>query len=180
VRSEFTPMQWVNGAIVYVAWFGFAPLAGLMLLLIGPPAPSGHSGTIVTALAIFLVLIAGISTRLIFSVYRLMAQARAVDVIFLYFRMVMHAMMAIVTYALSYEYLGVIEGTAKVTRRMDFLYFSIVTWTTLGYGDLRPTLDARMFAASEALYGYFFMGLYVALVFYTLSARTGNPSKEET
>ena len=34
------------------------------------------------------------------------------------------------------------------------LYFSIVTWTTLGYGDYAPSLSVRMIAAQEALFGY--------------------------
>jgi Ion channel len=41
------------------------------------------------------------------------------------------------------------------------LYFSMVTWTTLGYGDVRPSDNARMLAASEAVLGYMFLGLWV-------------------
>jgi hypothetical protein len=68
-------------------------------------------------------------------------------------------------YAVIYRFSGLIDDTTPVTSPSDFLYFSIVTWTTLGYGDLKPTQLSRMFAASEALLGYIAMGLYLSLVF---------------
>jgi Ion channel len=43
------------------------------------------------------------------------------------------------------------------------LYFSIVTWTTLGYGDFTPPPELRLIAAAEALVGYLFFGLAVGL-----------------
>ena len=47
---------------------------------------------------------------------------------------------------------------------MDVLYFSIVTWTTLGYGDIISAIPSRMCAASEAICGY---------VFFTYAVRQG-------
>ena len=43
------------------------------------------------------------------------------------------------------------------------LYFSIVTWTTLGYGDLKPTDDLRLLASLEALMGYVYMAVLIGL-----------------
>ncbi|MCR9256314.1 MAG: potassium channel family protein [Alphaproteobacteria bacterium] len=45
----------------------------------------------------------------------------------------------------------------------DELYFSIVTWTTLGYGDIEPTKQVRLIAAGEAMLGYIYLGLLVGL-----------------
>jgi hypothetical protein len=43
-----------------------------------------------------------------------------------------------------------------------FLYLSVVTITTLGYGDLTPvTTRARLLVAFEAIYGVIMMGLFV-------------------
>jgi hypothetical protein len=39
-----------------------------------------------------------------------------------------------------------------------------VTWTTLGDGDVRPSVDARLFAASEALVGYLWMAIFIGLL----------------
>jgi hypothetical protein len=92
-----------------------------------------------------------------------------------FYELGMIAAVAVIYYALLYKQLGLLEGEKPVTDPLDFLYFSIVTWTTLGYGDIRPAAAAsKLFAASEALYGYSFMGLYIALVFYAISSRTGS------
>lgn len=46
----------------------------------------------------------------------------------------------------------------------EALYFAIVTWTTLGYGDFKPCGDFQLFAAIEAVYGYVFLGSIVGLI----------------
>jgi hypothetical protein len=58
-----------------------------------------------------------------------------------------------------------------VSNARTCFYFSVVTWTTLGYGDFRPTAALRLIAASEAILGYFAMALFVAGVVYVMGAR---------
>lgn len=41
------------------------------------------------------------------------------------------------------------------------IYFSIVSWTTLGYGDYQPLGWVRIIASLEALIGYIFMGVVI-------------------
>ncbi len=43
----------------------------------------------------------------------------------------------------------------------DYVYFSAVTFTTLGYGDLKPEGWIRLCAAFEAILGAFFMAYFV-------------------
>jgi voltage-gated potassium channel Kch len=43
------------------------------------------------------------------------------------------------------------------------LYFSVVTFTTLGYGDISPVGVARFIAACEAFLGSFTMALFVVV-----------------
>ncbi len=44
----------------------------------------------------------------------------------------------------------------------DALYFSTVTITTLGYGDIAPRGFFRFFAMIEVLLGLFYLGLFIA------------------
>ena len=45
----------------------------------------------------------------------------------------------------------------------DALYFSIVTFTTLGFGDFQPVPETRLLAALQALTGYLYLGLGIGL-----------------
>ena len=40
-------------------------------------------------------------------------------------------------------------------------YFSVVTFTTLGYGDMQPVADMRLYTAYEAVIGYVYLGMVV-------------------
>ena len=44
----------------------------------------------------------------------------------------------VLLYAVAYAYLGLIDGERLVREPITCLYFSIVTWTTLGYGRCSP------------------------------------------
>jgi uncharacterized protein YjbI with pentapeptide repeats/voltage-gated potassium channel Kch len=65
------------------------------------------------------------------------------------------------------------EGLLKnnvIKNFPDSLYFSLITFTTLGYGDFRPLEGlGRILAGSEAFIGAFMMALFV----YTFARRTG-------
>ncbi|MEL6609063.1 MAG: ion channel [Pseudomonadota bacterium] len=58
---------------------------------------------------------------------------------------------------------------------MISLYYSIVTFTTLGYGEFIPTEASRWFAATRAILGYLFLGTTVSMIFHwaSRSAREG-------
>ena len=61
----------------------------------------------------------------------------------------------------------------ETERAVDFLYFSFITLTTVGYGDLSAAADlGRMLAAGEALTGQLFLVTVVALVVGNISDLT--------
>jgi len=67
-------------------------------------------------------------------------------------------------FATMYTILGLQQDGEVVRDTGTALYFSVVTWTTLGYGDLAPTPAARCVAAIEALLGYITMGVLIAAI----------------
>ena len=60
------------------------------------------------------------------------------------------------------SFTGRITGTA-FNQLQDFMYYSFVTLTTLGYGDIVPiTASARALATLEAIFGQFYIAILVA------------------
>lgn len=57
------------------------------------------------------------------------------------------------------------------------LYFSMVTFSTLGYGDFRPCEVTRVWAASQAILGNLHLAIIVASAF--LVVEIGGPNKDE-
>lgn len=71
--------------------------------------------------------------------------------------------------------------------RSDFLYFSYITLSTTGYGDLAPATDVgRMLAVTESLLGQIYLVTVVALIVANLRPGAGGraesrlPSRAET
>lgn len=62
-----------------------------------------------------------------------------------------------------YRIIGINSSSGQTHDSFDCLYFSIVTWTTLGYGDFSPTESLRIVAATEALIGYIYMAILIGL-----------------
>ncbi len=66
-------------------------------------------------------------------------------------------------YAKLYQQFGLYFNGEIIYSLKASIYFSVVTWTTLGYGDYQPTEDIQLWAASEALIGYTFMAILIGL-----------------
>ena len=72
--------------------------------------------------------------------------------------------------------IGVVGTDGRIEFWSDAVYFTIVTFTTLGYGDLQPVSDLRLLAAVQALLGYLFLGLSIVMLtgWLTNEGRTRN------
>ena len=81
---------------------------------------------------------------------------------FIVLLMVLTALIDAAVWALSYVAMGAIESFEKA------MYFSVVTFTTLGYGDI--TLDAQyqLLASFEAAIGIIIFGWSTAIVMATV------------
>lgn len=66
------------------------------------------------------------------------------------------------TYA--YMQLGIVDSVGNVQHDLKTcLYFSTVTFSTLGYGDFNPTKAARGLAAFQSLMGYLTLGVLIGV-----------------
>ncbi len=84
----------------------------------------------------------------------------------------------ILTYAAIYRSLGLLlHGDDPINDPATCLYFSIITWTTLGYGDITPSHPARFWAASEAIVGYVMMALLIGTFTVLFRIAAGNDDK---
>lgn len=90
-------------------------------------------------------------------------------------RVISFSIVFIMLWAVLYFSFGIQHGAETVAfsmahsvfeNMMDFLsclYFSVVTFTTLGYGDLTPAGIVRLFSAFQAFVGSFTMALFVVV-----------------
>ncbi len=69
----------------------------------------------------------------------------------------------LISFAVVYQKLGIIDNTrpgdALAHEFWTCLYFSVVTFTTLGYGDFYPQGVGRALAGMQALTGYLVLGV---------------------
>ena len=92
-------------------------------------------------------------------------------------RVVVSAFSVIFIYASLYWFLNILRPVADAGpggyKIWDFIYFSFITFTTVGFGDLTVKLVPafQMLVASEAFFGCFMMGLFVFTLARKYSAR---------
>ncbi len=91
------------------------------------------------------------------------------------YRVVLFSLFLIVAFAFVYSFLGITDGEKLYATQLssspreflenlsNALYFSVVTFTTVGYGDLTPVGITRLFAAIEAFLGSFTLALFVVV-----------------
>lgn len=72
-------------------------------------------------------------------------------------RVLSSALLAILFYSLIYRWTGALSDRSFESC----LYFSAITFSTVGYGDLAPHGHLRLVAASEALMGILLCGLFL-------------------
>lgn len=91
-------------------------------------------------------------------------------------RIILSSIFVIVFYAAAFYLLRAITYTPAAGYEMsagDYLYYSIITFTTVGYGDFIPksSLLFRSLAATEAFIGTFMIGLFIFTLARKYSAR---------
>jgi hypothetical protein len=91
------------------------------------------------------------------------------------YRIILAALSAILLFAAAYWSFGTIEPACRASalRWYDYIYYSAITFTTVGYGDIIPKSGAlsRLLAAAEAVCGVFVTGLFIFTLARKYSAR---------
>ncbi len=90
-----------------------------------------------------------------------------------FFCYVITTILMIAFFAWLYGKFGIIHNSKPPIDDfgIETIYFSIVTWTTLGCGDFAPSEKARLLAAIEALVGYIHLGILVSAIFHFLGSK---------
>ena len=71
----------------------------------------------------------------------------------------------ILEFAIVYRITGLSSTVMSGNLGMpEYIYFSMITFSTLGYSDIFPSPGAQIVAAIEAFLGYIYMGLLIALL----------------
>lgn len=152
---------------------GFLALAALWIVLVRiVPAGTPQTAAVVGG---------GLAVAALF-VYLLMRHIRAV--LGGTPRLILHSVGAglqlalfLLAFALVHHHLGIRDNTLPsptiVHAFGESVYYSIVTYTTLGYGDFYPVGPGRALAAIQALTGYLTLGLLA-----TTAANALNPDEK--
>lgn len=79
-------------------------------------------------------------------------------------------------FANIYLDIGLSVDGKQLHSKSDAIYFSIATWIT---GDIRLGTHAEAWVATEALMGYVFLGLFVALLMHTIGLKSPQEALRE-
>lgn len=148
-----------------VTAFGLVVLIGAVWVGMASSYAAGQSGLAITVLgaAFSAVFIWLLLTRL----RSLLAhpERRFLE----FFLLALNFSIMILTFAWVHHQIGLMDLSGPAPRPTsdlgDALYFSVVTSTTLGYGDFIPLGPGRPLAAIQALTGYTILGIIVSAGF---------------
>lgn len=87
--------------------------------------------------------------------------------------------LGILGFALIYRTTGINPDCVTTQPSSDYIYFSTVTFSTLGYGDFSPCGDAhtRLLAAFQAIFGNLHLGMVVGCAFFAAQRPQNNSTK---
>jgi voltage-gated potassium channel len=123
--------------------------------------PSGHSYWYIIICAISIVGIYIVFIRFILSFSYVAREWRPLGIVIIFTIVSVSAI--IFLFAILYRWTGIQSDSTKTHCLADCIYFSVITITTVGYGDFHPyNLSGRIVASTEALSGLVLLGVLIA------------------
>jgi hypothetical protein len=105
------------------------------------------------------------------GLFQFLRRAREVTAAHLYTAISIYLLLGLVWFCVycavdTYKPGSILQGGSVLTHREDqLLYFSLITLSTIGYGDIVPVdSEVRMLAALEGLIGVLFIAITVAIL----------------
>ena len=155
-------LYWALGYLIIVPIFGNTPLDGYSVVQ--------------SAVGSFLVLAGLLGVLLIVLLMPFRdgspwadGKSFIVDARRLLFDSLVSSLFVIVAFSVIYQSTGLVFSDSMIwPSAIDALYFSAVTFSTLGYGDFSPVPAARPVAAFQALVGNLHLGMVVGSTFAAL------------
>ena len=133
----------------------------LFVLLIVLSIISGYLGFHYLIASLFLISTFGIIIFLIPTVLNLSRSFFG----FLFILLFAQIFETILSFALHYVNSGILAANGEVNTSLgDCFYFSITTFTTLGYGDFQPKPEMRLATSIEALFGMVSMAIGASMI----------------
>jgi amino acid transporter len=120
----------------------------------------------------------------VFGLFSYLRNARSIQQSHLYTAISVYLLMGMLWFALyaaiDAAYPGSFQHSSSriVDRESEMLYFSLVTLTTIGYGDILPLgEEARMLAALEGVAGVLYIAITVAILVSAFKRQDSSPSE---
>jgi len=86
---------------------------------------------------------------------------------------IVHVLFSVIIYAWHYSKAGLQENVGQISHSFrDALYFSVTTWTTLGYGDFTAIPSMRLVTSIEALTSLFTIPIGCSLAWFMIQEST--------
>ncbi len=115
--------------------------------------------------SIFTLIFIGIGVLVIVATIPLLMNLSRSFFIYIFALLISHVTSTIISFAFHYMDSGLIGPSGGfIPKFYDAVYFSITTFTTLGYGDLQPVPDQRLTTSIEALIGMVSMAIGASLI----------------
>lgn len=156
-------------------WWGTLNLAAVLLLYFAVPVDVDRPGRdLLLAFGLTLLGVVGVAAVVRREVRRVRTGSEGA---LSAFRLVLLAEVVLVVFALAYYVLATnVDGQlVGIATRIDALYFSTVTMTTVGYGEIHATGQvARALVTTQLVFDVAFLGVLASLLSRRLT-RPGAP-----